>query len=84
MLQFFLDSGRYQVFIFGSEAGSTGTSRSDIDVGILGPAPLPGATMERIRSELEKLRTLRVFDVVDFARVDKSFQDVAMQNVERL
>ena len=84
VLQGFLDLGRYQVFIFGSEAGGIGTSRSDIDVGILGPTRVPGATMQRIRAELEKLRTLRVFDVVDFARVDKSFRTIAMQNVERL
>ncbi len=79
-----LDLNQYEVFIFGSEAGASGPSRSDVDIGIRGPAAVPGATMERIRAGLENLRTLRVFDVVDFSRVDDSFKSVALHNVERL
>ena len=80
----FLDLDSHQIFIFGSEAQTDRNDRSDIDVGILGPHPVPGSVMQRIREELERLRTLRAFDVVDFARADESFKAVALQNVERL
>ena len=79
-----VDLSSHEVFIFGSEAGPDRNDRSDIDVGILGPQAIPGSVMHRIREELEGLRTLRTFDVVDFARVDESFKEVALQNVERL
>jgi uncharacterized protein len=79
-----LDLNRYELFIFGSEAGAKGPSRSDVDVGLRGPAPIPGATVQRIREQLEALPTLRIFDVVDFAQTDESFKAIALQNVERL
>jgi predicted nucleotidyltransferase len=65
----FVDLSSHEVFIFGSEARSDRTDRSDIDVGILSPHPIPGPVMQRIQEDLERLRTLRAFDVVDFARV---------------
>jgi predicted nucleotidyltransferase len=80
----FVDLNSYEIFIFGSEAGSDRSNRSDIDVGIRGPRPIPGAVMEQIRAELERLRTLRTFDVVDFAKVDDAFKAVALQYVQRL
>src|SRR5437868_4872653 len=80
----FFDLSVYETFLFGSEASVVRNDRSDIDVGILGPQPIPGAVMQQVRDELEKLRTLRVFDLVDFARVDESFKAIALQNVERL
>lgn len=80
----FIDFERYDVFIFGSEASGVAGSRSDIDIGILGPGPVPGAVMQQIRDELENLRTLRGFDLVDFARVDESFRTEALQHVDRL
>ncbi len=79
-----LDLALYEVFIFGSEASGTGTGRSDIDIGIRGPEPLDKVTFLRIREELEKLRTLRAFDVVDFTIVDPSFAEVALRKIERI
>ena len=69
-VQKFLDLDRYSLFIFGSEASGTADRRSDIDIGILGPDPVPGAVVQQIREDLETLRTLRPFDVVDFSLVD--------------
>ena len=80
----FLDLPLYNIFIFGSEAVGTADRRSDIDIGILGPQPVPGAVMQRIREDLEKLRTLRQFDLVDFSQVDASFRAEALQHAERL
>ena len=80
----FLNLDQYEAFIFGSEVGGSGSSRSDIDIGIQGPDPVPGATLQRIREELETLRTLRVFDLVDFSCVDDAFKAVALRHVEKL
>lgn len=79
-----LDLRTHEVFIFGSEALGTGTARSDIDIGIRGPRPLNKAILQRIREDLEKLRTLRIFDVVDFASADPSFAEVALQKIEKI
>ena len=83
-VQKFLDLECYSLFLFGSEANGTADRRSDIDVGILGPQPVPGAIVQQIREDLETLRTLRPFDVVDFSRVDESFKTEALENAERL
>jgi predicted nucleotidyltransferase len=80
----FVDLNCHQVFIFGSEATAACNDRSDIDIGILGPQPISGSVMQRMRDALEHLRTLRTFDLVDFSRVDESFKAVVLQNVERL
>jgi len=83
-VQKFLDRKSHELFIFGSEANGTADRRSDIDIGILGPQPVSGAVMQQIREELETLRTLRSFDVVDFSRVDESFKAEALEHAERL
>jgi hypothetical protein len=57
---------------------------SDVDVGIWGSEPVPGAALTRILDELEQLRTLRPFDVVDFALVDDAFRSVALAAIEPL
>src|SRR2546427_13003078 len=79
-----LDLNIYNLFIFGSEALGVAGRCSDIDIGILGPQPLSGAVMQRIREDLNALRTLRPFDVVDFSRVDESFKAEALEHAERL
>ncbi len=79
-----LDLGNHQIFLFGSEATGAAGRTSDIDVGILGPQPVPGSVVERIRQELDTLRTLRTFDVIDFSRVDDAFKSAALAHAERL
>jgi len=83
-VQKFLDLELYKLFIFGSEASGMAERRSDIDIGILGPQPVSGAVMQRIREDLETLRTLRPFDVVDLSRVDEAFKAEALEHAERL
>ena len=80
----FLDLDRYQLFIFGSEASGVADRRSDIDVGLLGPEPVSGAVLQRIRDELDSLRTLRAFDLVDLSGVDESFRTEALTHAQRL
>ncbi len=79
-----LDLDRYRVFLFGSESTRTAVLASDIDIGILGDEPVPGRVMESIREELERLRTLRTFDLVDFFSVEDSFRSAALKHAERL
>jgi predicted nucleotidyltransferase len=48
----------YRVFLFGSRATGTAGERSDIDIGIEGPAPVPRAALAAIHDELEEAPTL--------------------------
>jgi predicted nucleotidyltransferase len=48
----------YRIFLFGSRASGSAVERSDIDIGIEGPAPLPHAALAAIQDELEEAPTL--------------------------
>jgi predicted nucleotidyltransferase len=80
----YVDLRVYELFIFGSEASRTATRQSDIDVGIRGPQPIAKARIQRIRDDLEKIRTLRYFDVVDLAAADPAFRQAALRGAEKL
>ena len=79
-----LDDDRYELFVFGSEATGVADRRSDVDVGILGPRPVPGATMQVMRDDLDRLRTLRPIDLVDLRSVDEGFSLKALEHAEPL
>ena len=64
----------YRVFLFGSRAEGSAHERSDIDIGIEGPHPVPSEALALIRDELEDAPTLYTIDVVDFARVPEKFR----------
>lgn len=72
----------YRVFYFGSRVAGKGGERSDIDIGIEAPEPIPGGAMTQIRWELDELPILQKIDVVDFKTVSKEFKEVALQNIE--
>jgi predicted nucleotidyltransferase len=79
-----LPSPGYRAFLFGSRAAGRGRPASDWDIGILGPTPVRGAILESIREDLEELRTLHTFDVVDLATVPDEFRAAAMQATVQL
>lgn len=79
-----LDLSRYRVFFFGSRVTGKGTDRSDIDVGIEGPEPVPFIKMAHIEDEIELLPTLYKIDIVDFSRVSEIFRKVATRHREFL
>lgn len=79
-----LDLAKYRVFFFGSRVTEKGTDRSDIDVGIDGPEPVPFEALMDIQEELEKLPVLYKIDVVDFRSVVSKFKEVALQHTELL
>jgi predicted nucleotidyltransferase len=63
----------YRTFLFGSWASGEARERSDIDVGIQGPAEIDPAAMMAIREACEALPTLYTLELVDFARVPRDF-----------
>jgi uncharacterized protein len=67
----------YRVFLFGSRATGSAGERSDIDIGIEGPAPVARAALAAILDELEEAPTLYTIEVVDFARVSEKFRQIA-------
>jgi predicted nucleotidyltransferase len=71
----------YCVFLFGSRATGSACERSDIDIGIEGPAPVSHATLVAIHDELEEAPTLYTIEVVDFARASEKFRRVAERRV---
>ncbi|HEV2301314.1 MAG TPA: nucleotidyltransferase domain-containing protein [Stellaceae bacterium] len=71
----------YSVFLFGSRAMGSAGVRSDIDIGIAGPAPISRAALAAIHEELEEAPTLYTIEVVDFARVPKKFRRVARRRI---
>ncbi len=80
----YLDMSAYHIFYFGSRVSGKGDERSDIDVGIQGPKPVPFQTLERIREEVQELPTLYTIDVVDFSAAEERFRAVALQHVEHM
>jgi type I restriction enzyme S subunit len=71
----------YRIFLFGSRATGTAGERSDVDIGIEGPAPVPGVVLAAIHDELEEAPTLYTIEVVDFARVSEKFRQVAERQI---
>jgi len=77
-----LDLNKYRVFFFGSRIANKGTERSDIDIGVEGPEPLPSKILSLIEEEIENLPTLHKIEIVDFKKVSPDFYEVASQNIE--
>ena len=79
-----LDLGKYRVFFFGSRVAGKGTERSDIDVGVEGPDPVPMMVLSAIQEEIDDIPTLYKIDIVDFRHLTPKFREVALQYVESL
>ncbi len=69
----------YRALLFGSRATGAAGLKSDWDIGIVGPAPLDGAIVERIREALDSVPTLSTFEVVDLSTVPAGFRDRALR-----
>ena len=74
----------YQAVVFGSRATGKARKGSDWDIGILGPKPLRNIILGDIREELEEMRTLHTFDVVDLTTVPDYFRRVALRKTIKL
>src|SRR6266404_8500642 len=71
----------YRVFLFGSRATGSARERSDIDIGIEGPAPVPREALAAIHEEIEDAPTLYSIDIVDFRRLPEKFRQVARKRI---
>jgi predicted nucleotidyltransferase len=74
----------YKIFLFGSRARGTAHERSDIDIGIEGPAPVPYDILASIMAEIEESPTLYSVDVVDFKRAPGEFRAAALEHVAEI
>lgn len=84
VLQRHLPSAQYHAVLFGSRATGRARPGSDWDIGIIGSQPLRGAVLQAIRDDLDALRTLHSFDVVDLTALPQAFRDVALRRTIRL
>jgi predicted nucleotidyltransferase len=71
----------YRVFVFGSRAAGSATERSDIDIGVEGPSPVPRSALAAIYEEIEEAPTLYTIDVADLRRVPENFRRLARRRV---
>jgi len=71
----------YQIFLFGSRATGSAGERSDVDIGIDGPTPVPRSALAAIEDEIDEAPTLYTIEVVDFTRVPEQFRRVAQTRV---
>jgi predicted nucleotidyltransferase len=69
---------RYRVLLFGSWASGEAGERSDVDLGILGPAPLDPAVLAAVREACDALPTLRSVDLVDLADAPAPLREAAL------
>ena len=65
--------GLVEVILFGSRAKGTAKPYSDFDIAIEWKEKIPLHTMAKIREELDKLPTLKSFDLIDLKRVSGNF-----------
>lgn len=72
------------IFIFGSRATNSARYNSDWDIGLISKNIIRGAKMEKARENLEQIRTLHSFDLVNFANTSEEFKSIALQHIEPL
>jgi len=70
----------HRTFLFGSWASGEARERSDIDIGIKGPAEVRPAAMVEIREACDALPTLYTMELVDLARVPQDFASNAISH----
>ena len=78
----YLDTKNYHLFFFGSRVSGKGNERSDIDVGLEGPTPVPWNILGKIREDLDEIPTLYKIELIDFGHADTDFKKVAKQSIE--
>ncbi len=64
-----IHDSRFRIVLFGSWVRGRARERSDIDIGILGPAPVDPWIMDSIRAECDALDTLYTIELIDLGRV---------------
>ena len=73
--------GDYFVFVFGSRARGEAKPTSDWDIGVFSNSRVRPSKMFFAREELEKIRTLNKFDLVDFWMTAPEFRKNAARTI---
>lgn len=76
-----LDTSRYKAFIFGSRTQEHHRKYCDLDIGVLGTATLPTATLLQIKEDLSNSDLPYLTDVVDFSTVSQDFRENALSQI---
>lgn len=76
-----LDTDKFFIFIFGSRSTENFSHSSDLDIGILGEAPVERKQIIKIKHELEESIVPFHIDIVDFHSVDENFKQTALQDI---
>ncbi|MBA4386258.1 MAG: nucleotidyltransferase domain-containing protein [Anaerolinea sp.] len=74
----------YKTFIFGSRATNTNRKYSDIDLGIMGPSPLPSKAYISIDQDFQESDLPYKVDLVDFSNVTEKFKQVSLSSIINL
>lgn len=78
-----LDTSRFGVFLFGSQASGKARRRSDIDIGIIGPEPVSPSLLSQLQDIFEESDLLYTVDLVDFFQIrDPDFKRIASESVQ--
>lgn len=70
----------YRVVVFGSRAKNTARTRSDLDLCLIGDKPLPISDLAALEDALSSSDLKIKVDVVDWQRIDKTFQNIIEKN----
>lgn len=73
-----------EVRVFGSRISGTSRPYSDLDLALVGPEPLPLATLEALRDAFSQSDLPILVDVQDWHRIAPGFQAVILRRYERL
>lgn len=80
----YLPDNSYYAFLFGSRVTKNNRPFSDIDLGILGPKPLPTKNYANLVQALEDSDIPYRTDVVDFTFVSDKFKKQALVKIFKL
>ena len=80
----FLDSKKYQIFVFGSRATEKAKKYSDYDIGIFGKNSVSWKVLAEIEEALEESDLPYKVDIVDFSLVSSDFKKVALSKIKKL
>lgn len=74
----------YEVYLFGSWAKGSATDRSDIDLAVLGPHPVPWRQWVILKQAVDEIPMLRKIDVVDLQRAGAIFRKNILTHAQKM
>lgn len=79
-----LPENDYEIFVYGSRAGSNAQKWSDVDIGIRGEKEVPVRKLALIAEDLENSKIPYKVDVVDFTKTSADFRKMALKEIIKL